>query len=552
MLAAMQISWQNAQPITNLNELQDRLLQMIPLENREDFFLPPAPANLSEQQLGLAENNLGLAKDRVEKAIHDQEKVLIFGDYDCDGVTATAILWETLRQRGLLAQPFLPHRERHGFGLSVKALEELWQQYQPSLVITVDNGIVAHQAVDWLKERRVSVLLTDHHEATEKLPAADLILHSTKLCGATVSWTLANSLAPEFAEQQLDLAAIGTIADQVPLYGANRSFAWHGLKALQTTKRPSLLALAEVAGLNLASATSTTIHFGLAPRINAMGRLYDAMDALRALVSRRPDKVIPAMQRLQQTNLERQSLTQAALQEVLATLSQHRDESVAVIAGQFPEGIIGLIASKLVDQTHKPAIVLSLGENLAKASCRSVPGFAITDWLRQVNLPYLSLGGHAMAAGFSIPADQVENSMAELRADAKTKVSPSLLEKRISITGEISGNLLNRETALTIQRFAPFGAGNEEPLFLLRAAKIINLRPVGREQKHAQLTLSYQGSEHQAICFGYQDKNLVRDTNVDLMVRLQPSSYRNRPLEIQVQHILAADAGELEPLQPAF
>lgn len=538
MLAAMRVEKLASGPINSLPELEQWLLQRIPAPQRNRFFTPPEPGQLSPRELGLDEVSIQLASERVVKAIADQEAVLIFGDYDCDGVTATAILWETLRQRGLLARPFLPHRQRHGYGLSVKALEDIWLQYQPKLVITVDNGIVAHEAVNWLQERGAQVLITDHHEPGDSVPPADFILHSQQLCGASVAWTLANALDPEFAQKQLDLAAIGTIADQVPLYGVNRSFAWHGLNALRRTTRPSLLALAEVAGLQLSSASASTVHFGLAPRINAMGRLYDALDALRALVSRSPERTRQLMAQLQAANLERQGITQSAVEEVTAQLSIHNPESIVVVAGQFHEGVIGLIASKLVDLTQKPSIVITTGEDYAKASCRSVPGFQITDFLRSLaGIQFLSLGGHAMAAGFSIVPDQVEQVMLAIRQRAKTSVPAQLLVPSLKVVGELSGELLRRTTPEALEQFAPFGAGNPEPLFLLPQAKILGLRPVGRGGQHAQLNIEYQGKTYQAICFGYHNKEVRPAAGADLVVKLEASLYRNKELEIQVQAV---------------
>jgi single-stranded-DNA-specific exonuclease len=548
----MRLSRTTDQLISSLPQLEELLMQRIPEADRSRFFSPPHPSELLTADHGLAADWLERARERIERAIAGQEKVLIFGDYDCDGITATAILWETLRERGLLAQPFLPHREKHGYGLSVKALEDVWQQFQPQLVITVDNGIVAHQAIAWLKEKQVDVIVTDHHESSGSLPPADVVLHSTKLCGATVSWMLAHALAPDFAKAQLDLAAIGTIADQVPLTGANRSFAWHGLQALRRTQRPSLVALAEVAGLKLAEASSTTVHFGLAPRINAMGRLYDALDALRALVSRHPERVRSLMQNLQTVNLERQELTKESLELVQRAIADHADESIVVVTGDFHEGIIGLIASKLVDLTHKPSIAIAVGGPLAKASCRSVAGCSIIDFLRGLDVPFLSLGGHTMAAGFSVSQEQLETAVQSIRSRAKTDIDRTVLEPSLDVIGPIASGLLNRATPELVARFAPFGAGNAEPLFLLPQTKITGLKVVGRDGKHAQLKLDYEGRNLAAICFGYREKSARENITGDLVVRLAPSAYRNRDLEIQVQHILIPDAARTESAAANF
>lgn len=466
---------------------------------------------------------------------------MIYGDYDCDGITATAILWLTLHHLGLNAWPFLPHRQRHGYGLSLKGLEEIWHSAQPTLVITVDNGIVAHEGIDWLKNHGAEVIVTDHHESGPILPPADTIVHSTKLCGATVAWLLAHELDPVFANQQLDLSAIGTIADQVPLYGANRSFAVHGLKLLRKNTRTSLAVLAETSGLKLEQANASTVHFGIAPRLNAMGRLYEAKDALRALVSSSPARAQEMMRRLHEVNIERQVLTQQSLDEVFQKLPDYEQESIVIASGQFHEGIVGLIAGKLVEQTGKPSIALSLNGSVAKASCRSVEGFHMTDFLRGLSaIPYLSLGGHAMAAGFSLPVEHASEAMKLISQSGREKIPPGVLDPTLPVLGELTAQLLNKESAKLIQQFEPFGAGNSEPVFVLPHCKILEIRPVGKGKKHAQLRLAYQGATHQAIWFGYQERGWHEKLETgDFAVTIRESSFRGREIEIQIELVNA-------------
>lgn len=524
--------------ISTPEQLDEVLLQRIPREHREEFFSAPHPTALSSEATGINPNLLQAAVDRIRQAITVQETVVIYGDYDCDGVTATAILWLTLRHLGLKALPFLPHRERHGYGLSIAGLEEIWQKAQPTLVITVDNGIVANEGIAWLKRKGVDVIVTDHHEAGSQEPPADVILHSTNLCGATVSWMLAHALDPEFAQEQLDLAAVGTIADQVPLFGANRSFAVHGLSLMRQQKRESLRSLAEVAGFRLEEADSSTVHFGIAPRINAMGRLYEATEALRALVSNQRDRSLELMRRLQQVNAQRQELTNRSIEQVLKQI-QTEDESIVVAAGDFHEGVIGLIASKLVDRTGKPSIVISLGDEKAKASCRSIAGFHMTHFLRGLkDVPFLSLGGHAMAAGFSLAAENANAAISTIRSEARQKIDRSIFSSSTLVVGELDPQLLNRRTAKQVQRFAPFGAGNEQPLFLLPNCLIQSVREVGQSGAHAQITLEYGGTRQQAIWFNYKDRGWQeKSKNIDVAVSLSESTFRGREIEIQVQTV---------------
>ncbi|MCD8484136.1 DHH family phosphoesterase [Candidatus Woesebacteria bacterium] len=541
----MQIQKNISSPFTTQEELRAGLLSRIPENRRAQFFSPAPPGTLTAELHGLDEGALAAAKNRLQTAIEKQEKVLIFGDYDCDGVTATAVLWETLAESGLTARPFLPHRERHGYGLSVTALEEIFSEYQPDLVVTVDNGIVAHEAFAWLKEKGVDTILTDHHTSDGTVPPADIVVHSTQLAGVTVAWMLAHALNPESAATKLDYAVLGTLADQVPLYGANRSFALHGLAALRNTQRRSLLALAEAAGTRLSEATAETVHFLLAPRINAMGRLGDAMDALRALVSKQPERTHQLVKALQETNRSRQELTSDLYEEVISSLSgKHEQEHLVVVSGEFHEGIIGLLASKIVDTTHKPAIVISTLGETAKASVRSVPGVNIVEFLRDQaeSVPYVALGGHAMAAGFSIPLDTLETTQRHLETAARATISPDLLVPSIEVIGALDWSLLRGETLLTLQEFAPFGAGNETPSFLLEDIEIRDYRPVGRDGSHWLLTLAdpRSGLPTKAIYFRAAEKiTEPLHTYRHAVVELSPSNYRGKDVDIVVRAVLA-------------
>ncbi len=527
--------------LSSPKDLEQALSDRVPQKLRGSFFAPPFPSQLTEEDHGINSAALATAAARVREAIEKQEKVVIFGDYDCDGVTATAILWETLRHAGIVAHPFLPHREKHGYGLSVHALQDVFEQGKPDLLITVDNGIVANEAFAWLKEHGVSTILTDHHAPSGELPPADIIVHSTKLCGATVSWMLANAIDPEFAVKELDLAVLGTIADQVPLIGANRSFAIHGLNALRTTTRPSLLALAKAAGVDLKKATTHSIHYGLAPRINAMGRLYHALDALRALVSRNADRISELAQQLQDVNQERQAVTHEAFEELQREVTRFENDPFIIVAGPYHEGVIGLLASKLVETTGKPSIVLSnLGE-VAKASCRSLDGVNITEFLRSVkDVTFLSLGGHAHAAGFSLKNEDLESRLEVLRKAARQRFTKEDFVLVHDVLGELAEPLLRASVLASLERFSPYGAGNEEPLFLLRNIQILSSEPLGKSGAHRRLKFYPADADQpkQAVVF-QAHKRLPEQLpeRLDLVVRLQNSSYRPGLLDIIVEGV---------------
>lgn len=533
----MQIVSLSQERLETQAQLADHLLGRIEEQLRATFLQPPSPFALSVAEFGFDENQFARALELLNTAIQKQQKVLIFGDYDCDGVTATAVLWEALRAKGLTAAPFLPHREKHGYGLSLKAFQEVLGSSRPDVVVTVDNGIVAHEAVAWLKQQGVTVIVTDHHEPSGQLPAADAIVHTTALSGAGVAWVIARELLGSEAETLLDLAVLGSVADQIPVLGVNRSLVVFGLEALRHSTRPSLQALAEVTGTSLPQASINTINYAFAPRINAMGRLYDAMDALRALLSRQPSRMQALVQQLHDANGERQSVTAEAIEAARQSLITASDEPIVIAIGPYHEGIIGLIASKLVDEFSKPAIVLSNLKEMYKASVRSVPGVHITELLR--SLPpelFESLGGHAMAAGFSVSADNWSMVAQKLRETAQIQILPEILEPKLEVIGSLAWNLLEMATLETLQRFQPFGPGNEEPIFLLENCRVMSTQTVGKQKNHLKLTLQDQISEstYSFICFQYLQKLKDPDNLKQVAVKLKPSTYRPGKVDIEI------------------
>lgn len=517
-------------------ELEEALLQRIPLQYQADFLQPPHPSALTSADHGILPAQLEAAARLLRQAQESKQRVLIYGDYDCDGVTATALLWETLYHDWQLnVTPFLPHREKHGYGLRVEVLEEIFADQRYDVVITVDNGVVAHEAIAWLKEQGVRTLLTDHHEANGDLPSADVVIHSTQLCGASVAWILAAYLAPDKANERLDFAVLGTLADQVPLYGANRSFAWHGLQALAQSSRLSLQQMANQAGKSLAMADEWLVQYVLAPRINAMGRLGSPMPALRALVTRQPARIQRLLQELEETNKQRQALTEQAMQRVVTQVQSQLTEPCLVIAADIHEGIIGLVAGKLTEQYQRPCIVISTAHAIAKGSCRSVPGKHITEFLRAQNtIPWLSLGGHAQAAGFSIAADNVVSTREQLQQAAHDHWTLPTAQRQYEVVGELSPTLINTAALHVLQRFAPFGAGNDSPRFLLRGS-VIGVRWVGKQREHAQFTLQMSGNDAhvQGICF--RAHQYFTDPTGQLgtfIVELRPSTFPGKDLEL--------------------
>lgn len=480
-----------------IDELEEIIIKNRGITDLKMFLKPPHPSTISLSEVGIDEAQYELAIARINQAKKAQENVLIFGDYDADGICATAILWRVLHDHGLKVTPFIPLRDRHGYGVSIGAFEDIEAESGlPDLVITVDNGIVAHEALTYLQEKGVAVILTDHHQPEKNAageafyPPATAVVHSTKLCGATVAWMLARGVSEELAQGQLDLTAIATIADQVSLLAQNRSFAVHGLKALRTSSRLGLKALCEQSKIRQKSISETSIGFGLAPRINAMGRLAHGMDALRLLCTESTAQSQELAQLLADTNQERQELTAdlVTLADEQAQL-QINQRLVIVHHESFHEGVVGLIAGRLAEQYSKPAIAMSVGAESTKASARSVSGVNIVELLREVRDDLLEVGGHPLAAGFGVETAKIELIKERLFALASLRITQEQLETGLELDCQLPADFLTEAAYTALKAFEPYGQANPRPVFQLDGLKVLDAVTVGNGARHLKLTV---------------------------------------------------------------
>ncbi|MBU0576533.1 single-stranded-DNA-specific exonuclease RecJ [Patescibacteria group bacterium] len=476
------------------NELRNILIKTRGLEKKDElFFSPLNPTKISIQEVGLDAGQLKKAVKRILKAIEKKEKVVIFGDYDADGVCATAILWQALYKMGCQVIPFIPLREKHGYGLSDKALDDLLAKDKPDLIITVDNGIVAHKSAQRVLDAGIDLIITDHHQPEDKLPSAVAVVHSTQLCGATVSWMFAREISKSAGykiakDWQLDLTAIATIADQVPLRDANRSFAKFGLEALRKSKRVGFKALLTHAGLNQNNIDSQSVGFGIAPRINAMGRLGHSLDALRLLLTNNKSKAEQLAQVLSETNIARQDMTYEMYGHALSQSENWKQEHIIIVhCDKYHEGVVGLIAGRLMEQFYKPVIVISVGDGIGKASARSVPGVNIVELIREVRDDLLDVGGHPMAAGFGLEASKLDRVITRLKKLAKETIDKELLKPSINVEVVIPFLLINEKTVKMINEFAPFGQGNEEPILGFKNVEVLQVFTMGADNQHLKI-----------------------------------------------------------------
>jgi single-stranded-DNA-specific exonuclease len=494
----------------------------IKTEKEIQEFLDPKIPTSNFQHL-VSQKDLSLAIKRIKKAIDEGESIIIFGDYDCDGICATAILWETLNDLGANVRPFIPERIE-GHGLSKRGIEKILNtkpyslspvkgrgsqgalRPQPSLIITVDNGISANAAVACASSLGIDIIITDHHLLSRKLPKACAIVHTTELSGAAVAWILAESLvrnspfrrnlwrSQTFAirnSQFLDLVAIATIADLVPLVGPSRVLAKVGLEKINQTKNIGLQALISETGLTLGQIGVYEVGWILGPRLNATGRLTSAMDGLRLLCTKDPNRARKLAQRLNELNQKRQKLTEETFNHArkLVINSEGATDIIFVAHKSYHEGIIGLVASRLVEEFHRPAVVVSKRTSYSKGSARSVKTFNIVEAIGAGSHLLEDFGGHPMAAGFTIKSGKLSTFEKKLIQYACEKLDKEKLTPTLKIDCEISLSDITWGLFEKIEKFEPFGLGNPRPCFLTSKFRVTDLKLVGNKKRHLKIKL---------------------------------------------------------------
>ena len=459
-------------------------------QNKLENFLEPKLSQILETKL----TDTKKAVDRILKAVRNKEKIIVYSDYDADGICGTAIMWETLYDLGANVLPYVPDRIKEGYGLSSPAITKLAAQ-GCKLIITVDHGVGAVSQVAFAKKLGVDVIISDHHVLSKTLPKAFALVHTTSLAGAGVSWLLCHkivqNLKPIYRNrlyQRLELAAIATIADMVPVTGANRAIVKLGLERLAKTERFGIKALIGESGIKGQVGTYEIGHI-LAPRINAMGRIENGLDALRLLCAKKEGQAQNLARFLSKTNNRRRDLTNKVIDHAIRLVKD--DEAVSVISHEtYHEGVIGLVASRLVESFNKPVIVISKKEIFSRGSARSIAGFNIIEAIRASSQYLKDAGGHPMAAGFTIETRHIPHFTQEINSYAQSRLTDELLTPRLKIDCPLRYEDITKKSLKTIELFAPFGVGNPEPVFITYDMSIEDIRGVGSLNEHLKLNLN--------------------------------------------------------------
>lgn len=543
------------------NETPEEILKIL-LRNRflktkkeiNDFLNPPEPSRLDFRSLGIKPLQMKKAVLRIKKAIKKQESVVVYGDYDADGVCGAAILWEILHRLGAKVMPYIPHRVEEGYGLSQKGIDFLKQEYDVDLILTVDHGIGSLEKIEYCQKLGIDVIITDHHVASKKLPVALAIVHTTNLCGTGVAWMLAREIVKDKLEIEdyLDLVAIATVADMVSLTGTNRILVKYGLEKLRKTQRLGLNALIKEAQVNKEKISVYDISHVLAPRLNAMGRLTHALDALRLLCTKDEDKARSLARELEATNHDRQKLMEETILHAEDLLKKQMGISpleahlLYISHRSYNQGIIGLVAGRLVEKFYRPSIVIAEGEVYSKGSARSINGFNIIETIRKAEDLLIDAGGHPMAAGFTIETKHLELFKKRLTEIADQELDEEKLTRVLKFDCEINLKVLNFELFEKLTQFAPFGLGNPEPVFVSRRVLVKEAKKIGADGKHLRLLITQDSLPItlSAVAFGLGDffAKLSREQKIDIAYTLSVDEWQGqKKLDLKIKDIKLED-----------
>ena len=499
--------------------------------------------------------DMEIAVKRIVKAIENKEKIMIYGDYDADGITSITVLKKYLNEIGLKTGEYIPNRLNEGYGLNKDAISKIYNDGY-KLMITVDCGISGLEEVDYANSLGMEIIITDHHEPAEKLPEAIAVIDAKRkdnkypfnqLAGVGVVFKLIQAISTELKLEEkeylkyLDLVCIGTISDIVPLVDENRVIAKLGLKLIEKTKNIGLKTLLNIADLR--KIDSTAISFGVAPRINACGRMGFQEEALQLFLTEDSGEATKIAKRLVQFNQERQAKEKQIFEEVIEKIEKdNKDKKCIVLAEEnWHHGIIGIVASKITEIYYKPSILICLEGDKGKGSGRSIPGFDLYTALTKCSDYIEKFGGHSMAIGITIKKENFEKLKEAIEKYAQESNISDIMPI-INIDKEINLKNINIEEVKSLELLEPFGEANKMPLFLLRNLKIDSIRALSGG-KHLKLTLKQDNNIVDAIGFNMGDlsKEYLLGDKVDVVGTIEINSLGNKEnIQINLKDIRKA------------
>jgi len=523
----------------NINELLARILLNRNIDTDEKIvkFLYPKLEDLNDPYLF---NGMDNAVSRILTSIENKEKITIYGDYDVDGITSIAVLKKFLDECGAVVDYYLPNRLSEGYGLNKNALDTI-KNRGTQLLITVDCGISAYSEIEYAKSLGLEVIVTDHHECPEKLPEAIAVIDAksedntypfNSLAGVGVSFKVIQALCIKLnlpAERYLkylDIVCLGTVADIVPLIDENRVIVKYGLEVIKNTQNVGLKALIQTSGYN--SIDSSAISFGLAPRINACGRMGHADMALNMLLTDDEEEAMKIAEHLQVMNRERQEVEKVIMEDAINIIEKNKlyDDNVIVVGNEnWHHGVIGIVASKITETYYKPSILICFEKGEGKGSGRSVDGFDLHEALSACGDKLLKYGGHEMAIGLTIKQSEFDNFRNAIIDFAKDKLPEDLIPV-VKYDAELSTKNISKDTIESLKLLEPYGEANNSPIFVYKNVKVDSIRTLSND-KHLKLNVKDDNCVFNAIAFNMGDrKDSIRmGDKVDILHYLELNRY---------------------------
>jgi single-stranded-DNA-specific exonuclease len=530
---------------TNLPPNVTSILVSRKIDTAEDIkrFLNPQISDLKDP---FTLSGMEKAVERVTRALYDNEKIVIYGDYDVDGITATALLYLVLNKLGAQTDFYLPNRLVEGYGLSKEGIDEAKSQ-GASLIITVDTGITAVEETLYAASLGIDVIVTDHHEPGSALPEAFTVVnpklaycdYASELSGVGVAFKLAQALYKSFnqdereLEDHLDLVALGTAADIVPLVGENRILTKYGIKQIARTTKPGLKSLTFVSGLMGKEISTGQVVFILAPRINALGRLGDARQAIRLLSTRDEQVAAEIARKLDSENKRRKEIDERTLQEALAQIEETVDlenDRAIVLSGQgWHPGVIGIVASRLVERYNLPTVMIAVENDEGKGSARSIPGFHLCEALKECEPYLLRYGGHKYAAGLTIERRNIPAFREKFIEVSSRLLTEEDIAPKLNIDLEIELSDIDDTFMQALEAFSPFGPQNMRPVFLTRNCEVVG-QPYVVGNNHLKMRVRKGEAVFDVIGFGFGDMARVissRGCLVDIVYVVEYNTYND-------------------------
>lgn len=492
------------------------------------------------------------AVDVIRQALDEGKKITVYGDYDCDGVTSTAMLYGYLDAMGAEVEYYIPDRSE-GYGMNIPALEKILDQ-GTELIITVDNGVSAVEEAEYIRQRGAQLVITDHHQPPQELPVCAACVNPHRqddnspfkeLCGAGVVLKLLCALEEdeEFVmEQYAELAAVGTIGDVMPLVGENRYIVRRGIEDIRASQNIGIDRLLRTAGVSPESVDATTVAFSICPRINAAGRIAAADKAVQLLMADSPEQAGLLSEELNLMNENRRAEETRIMEDVSRQLESDPSilrERVLVVSGEgWHHGVIGIVAARLLEKYGKPVLMISVENGEARGSARGVDGFSIYKLLDRCSRVLTKFGGHPKAGGFSLPADRVEDFRQMVYAFCR-ECYPKMPEYTVSADMEITGDLLTEEALNSLSQLEPCGEGNQRPVFLLRNCTVESKRAL-KDGRYTSFELRSGGVKLKALCFGipFAKFHPEQGSMVDIIAAAELNEFRGvKSVTLKVQEI---------------